>query len=118
MRLLLITPHLIAGGAERDTIALAGGLVRRGHQVTLVSHGGVLSPEAHDSGVEVVELRTHSRTPPGLARLSRELAALVAERGCDLVHTQAILPAVAAHRGLGRGVPVLVTIHNLHRRWS
>ncbi|HUT99267.1 MAG TPA: glycosyltransferase [bacterium] len=118
MRLFLITPHLIAGGAERDTIALAGGLVHRGHRVTLVSHGGALSPEAKDCGVEVVELRTHSRTPRGLARLSRELAALIAERGCDLVHTQAILPAVAARRGLGRGVPVLVTIHNLHRRWS
>lgn len=118
MRLLLITPHLIAGGAERDTIALAGGLVRHGHRVTLASHGGALSPEAEDSGVEVVELRTHSRTPLGLARLSRELAALVAERGCDLVHTQAVLPAAAARRGLVRGMPVLVTIHNLHRRWS
>jgi glycosyltransferase involved in cell wall biosynthesis len=118
MRLLLITPHLIAGGAERDTIALAGGLVRRGHRVTLASHGGELSPEAENTGVEVVELRTHSRTPPGLARLSRELAALVAESGCDLVHTQAVLPAAAARRGLGRGMPVLVTIHNLHRRWS
>jgi glycosyltransferase involved in cell wall biosynthesis len=118
MRLFLITPHLIAGGAERDTIALAGGLVRRGHRVTLASHGGALSPEAKGSGVEVVELRTHSRTAPGLARLSRELAALVAERGCDLVHTQAVLPAVAARRGLGRRVPILVTVHNLHRRWS
>jgi len=118
MRLLLITPHLIAGGAERDTIALAGGLVRRGHHVTLVSHAGALSPEAEGSGVEVVELRTHSRNPLGLARLSRELAALVAEGGCDLVHTQAVLPAVAARRGLGRGVPILATIHNLHWRWS
>jgi glycosyltransferase involved in cell wall biosynthesis len=118
MRILFITPHLIAGGAERDTIALAGGLARRGHRVTLASHGGTLSPEAEGSGVEVVELRTHSRTPPGLARLSRELAALVARRGCGLVHAQAILPAAAARRGLGRGVPVLVTIHNLHRRWS
>jgi glycosyltransferase involved in cell wall biosynthesis len=118
VRLLLITPHLIAGGAERDTIALAGGLTRRGHHATLVTHGGALSPEAGESGVEVVELRTHSRTPWGVRRLSRKLTGLLGERGFDLVHTQAILPALAARWGLGRKLPILTTIHNLHRRWS
>ncbi|MCK4593074.1 glycosyltransferase, partial [bacterium] len=118
MRLLLITPELIAGGAERDTIALAGGLARRGHDVTLACHGGPLSPEARGSGVEVAELRAHSRTPWGIERLSRTLAGLVTQRRYDLIHTQAVLPAVAARWGKNRRVPILVTVHNLHRRWS
>lgn len=118
MRLLLITPELIAGGAERDTISLAGGLMRRGHYVTLACHGGPLSPEARESGADVAELCTHSRTPWGIERLSLALTRLVTERRYDLIHTQAVLPAVAARWGENRRVPILVTVHNLHWRWS
>jgi glycosyltransferase involved in cell wall biosynthesis len=117
MRLLLVTPELIAGGAERDMLNVAAGLVDRGHRIVLACHRGVLSAEAEQTGAAVVELPTHTRTPWGLLELGRRLRGLALERRVELVHLQAIRPAVAARRGLGRRLPLLVTLHNLHRRW-
>ncbi|MCD4732888.1 glycosyltransferase [bacterium] len=116
MKLLLITPELMAGGAERDMINLCRGLTRRGHSVTLACHAGELSPEAEASGARIVELPAHARTPAGLKRFGAGLKKLVEKLQPEVVHSQAILPALAARRVLGRTLPSLVTIHNLRYR--
>lgn len=116
MKLLLITPELMAGGAERDMINLCRGLTERGHAVTLACHAGELSPEAAASGARIVELPAHARTSAGLRQFGAGLKRLVEEFQPEIIHSQAILPALAARRVLGKTLPILVTIHNLRYR--
>jgi len=116
MKLLLITPELMAGGAERDMINLCRGLTLRGHSATLACHSGELSPEAEASGARIVELPAHARTSAGLRRFGTDLKKLVEEFQPEIVHSQATLPALAARQALGKRLPILVTIHNLRYR--
>lgn len=118
MRLLLVTPQMYPGGAERDMLNLAAGLVSRGHAVCLAAAPGPLSPEAAGTGARIVDCPAHARTPWGLARFGRRLTELVREFDPELVHSQAVLPAWAIRRALGRRLPLLATIHNLQRRSS
>ena len=51
MKILMATMALDIGGAETHIVELSKALVRRGHEVLIVSNGGVYVPEAEDAGV-------------------------------------------------------------------
>jgi glycosyltransferase involved in cell wall biosynthesis len=56
LRLLFVADRLLCGGAERHTVALAGGLAARGHRVTVASlkAGGELAGELEPGPVRCV----------------------------------------------------------------
>lgn len=75
-KIAILLPCLYGGGAERVTLALAGELARRGHQVdlVLVHHGGDLMPLV-PPGVRIIEIRAariRASILPLVAYLRRE----------------------------------------------
>ena len=59
MRLTFVVRSLAMGGAERQLAHVATGLVRRGHQVTIVTlyDGGQLETPVRDGGVRLLSAR-------------------------------------------------------------
>lgn len=62
-RVLFLVRSLRQGGAERQLVALASGLHRRGWPITVVCcyGGGIFQTDLEDAGVPVVDLRKHGR---------------------------------------------------------
>ena len=77
MKILFLTRKLVEGGAERQMVALAGGLAGRGHEVVVLTFygGGPLEADLRATGAHVVDLRKSGRwdVGPFLVRLARAL---------------------------------------------
>lgn len=63
LRILLLTPSLASGGAERQLTVLAKGLKRRGHDVVVAEFygGGLFEAELSAAGVRLVDLKITKR---------------------------------------------------------
>ena len=96
MRVVLLTQTLNVGGAERQVVALACGLLRRGHEVTVAPFydGGPLETGLHRGQVPVARLGKRGRwdVPAFLWRLSR----LLRERRPDVVYAFLPVPNLLA----------------------
>ncbi|NOT01700.1 MAG: glycosyltransferase family 4 protein [Phycisphaerales bacterium] len=122
MKVCHVITRLIVGGAQENTILTCAGLVRRGHEVTLVAGPetgpeGSMWNEARRSGAAAVCVDSLRRNPRPVMewRCLRELTTLFRRERFDIVHTHSskagILGRWAAHRA---GVPVIVhTIHGM-----
>jgi glycosyltransferase involved in cell wall biosynthesis len=95
------------GGVENVCADLVGGLVARGHEVTLVGAG--------DDGTSAEFVATYAEPPS--ARLGESLpevlhaaaaAHALADRSIDVVHDHTLAGPLLAR---GRGVPTVVTMH-------
>src|SRR5262245_44633523 len=86
-RIFLLIRSLERGGAERQVIELAGGLVRCGFHVTVCTFydGGALRPELEAiAGVESVSLGKKGRWDMG--RFFWRLQSVVRQARPDLIH--------------------------------
>ena len=95
MRLLFLSQNLESGGAERQLTVLAGGLARRGHEVTVASfYGGALAAELTAASCAVIDLEKRGRWDlgPFLLRTARLLARLRPE----LIHAYLPVPNLVA----------------------
>lgn len=118
MKVMLVSPSMGAGGAERVLALLARGLAERGHEVALVAPHGL--HDADLAGVSHVRraLPYRGRTPYGAAHVTARLTLAVADLRPDLVHAQnakmAAIAGVATRlaRPLS-GVPLLATFHGV-----
>ena len=128
MRILIATDVFppVCGGSGWSTYERARGLRARGHAVTLVrprtGGPGGRTDEGYD-GFHPLEFRAWSPPVPYLRnyfknerlyrRLARYLAALIRDRGIDVVHAQHRLtgpPGIAAAREAG--VPAICTVRD------
>lgn len=118
MKVMLVSPSMGAGGAERMLALLASGLIERGHEVALVAPHGL--HDADLAGVRHVRrsLPYRGRTPYGAALVAIQLARIVRSLRPDLVHAQnAKMTAIAGiavrlARPLARP-PLLATFHGV-----
>ncbi len=113
LRVLLTLPQLDMGGVETHTLALAQGLKQRGHEVTVLSGGGALTPRLEALGVEHITLPVHRKNLFTMLALVPAIRRLVRERGFQVVHAHSRVPAwigFLATRGLPR-VAFVVTAH-------
>lgn len=61
MNIVFIIRSLNVGGAERQLLLLAKGLVARGHKIKIITYyKGILDPELNNSGVEITNLQKTS----------------------------------------------------------
>lgn len=118
MKVMLVSPSMGAGGAERVLALLAAGLVERGHEVALLAPHGL--HDADLTGVPHIRrsLPYRGRTPYGAALVTAQLARVVRSLRPDVVHAQnAKMTAIAAvatrlARPLAR-TPLLATFHGV-----
>jgi len=77
MKLVILHRRLVQGGAERQLVALADGLMRRGHEIVVLTFygGGPLEADLLATGARLVDLRKTGRwdVGPFLIRLARAL---------------------------------------------
>lgn len=92
LTVLQLLPALDAGGVERGTVEVAEGLVRAGHRALVVSAGGRLVDRLTACGAEHIAWPVGRKSPASL-RWVPVLAALMRERGVDVLHLRSRLPA-------------------------
>jgi glycosyltransferase involved in cell wall biosynthesis len=112
VRILLASPGMGLGGAERVVVALAAGLTARGHEVAVSGPAGTLDAQLPD-GVRRLVLPERGRSPAGVVEWVARTARFVRAFRPHVVHAhnaKATLAAAAAVR-LARRAPVLATHH-------
>lgn len=118
MKIMLVSPSMGAGGAERVLALLASGLADRGHEIALVAPHGL-----HDADLAGVPHVRHSlayqrRSPLGVLQVSTQLARAVRRLKPDLIHAQnakmAAMAGIATRlvAPFGRP-PLLATFHGV-----
>ena len=115
MRILLATPGMSIGGAERLVVELAGGLAARGHEVLVSGPPGPLDAELRARRLLLPE---RGRSPTGAAESVLRLAAAIRRTRPDVVHSHNVKASavVAAAARLARGPrrpPVIATFHGV-----
>lgn len=87
MRLLLVSPSMERGGAERQVVALAVDQARRGHTVAVAAPDGPLAGPLRELGLDLHPIGDRGRSRPGAARTAIELAGAIRRFSPDVVHT-------------------------------
>ncbi|MBV5258547.1 glycosyltransferase family 4 protein [Synechococcus moorigangaii CMS01] len=93
MKILQLIPELEAGGAERTTIDVAQAINAAGGQALVASLGGRLEDELRAAGGELLRLDMKTKNPLTIRANAGRLAAIVRERGVDIIHARSRAPA-------------------------
>lgn len=123
MRIAFVTGLYLpsTGGLEILTSQLSDELVRRGHDVCVLTsrEDGALPAREVVHGIEVIRDDAHEviarRDLPGILRVQREAAANLREYRPDVIHAHDAAPTMWMYlRAVRRGrPPVLLTLHNV-----
>jgi glycosyltransferase involved in cell wall biosynthesis len=118
MKVLLASPGMAMGGAERVVVALAAGLTERGHRVAVSGAAGPFDAELAPLDVERILLPERGRSATGAAGAALRLSAAIRRLRPDVVHGHnvkaSVTAAAAARLALGPRRPALVsTFHGV-----
>ena len=118
MRVLLTSPSMQVGGAERVMTLLAAELSERGHEVAIVAPPGPRDEDLRDVPHTRIPLHDRGRSPLGAGRAVVELAGAIRALRADVVHAQNVksgaVSALAARLGRRRRrARVLATFHGV-----
>ena len=93
MKILMATMGLDIGGAETHIVELAKQLKSQGHDIAIISNGGVYVPEITAAGIRHYEAPLHLRSFGPMAKSRRILKQVIAREQPDVVHAHARIPA-------------------------
>ena len=93
MKILMATMGLDIGGAETHIVELAKELKNEGHDVAIVSNGGVYVSEITAAGIRHYEAPLHRRSLRDMASARRILRQVIVGEAPDVVHAHARIPA-------------------------
>lgn len=93
MKILMATMGLDIGGAETHIVELAKELRSEGHDVAIVSNGGVYVPEIEAAGVRHYQAPLHRRSLRDMSRSLGILRRTIEGERPDIVHAHARIPA-------------------------
>ena len=91
-KILMVTMGLDIGGAETHIVELSKQLKSMGHDVIVVSNGGVYVPEVLAAGIRHYEAPLHRRSIPCMRRALRILKQVIRQEKPDIVHAHARIP--------------------------
>ena len=111
MRIIEILPELDIGGVERHVIDLSNELVKRGHEVSVISAGGKMRPQL-SGAVRHIDMPVHKKNPFTIWSCSRKIASLARREKVQILHAHSRVPAwIARWAAKSAGVPYIVTAH-------
>ncbi len=93
MKILMATMGLDIGGAETHIVELAKELRHQGHDVAVVSNGGVYVPEITAAGIRHYSAPMHRRSFRDMRRSRAILRQVIEQEQPDVVHAHARIPA-------------------------
>ena len=112
MKILMASMGLDIGGAETHIVELSRELVRQGHEVVVLSNGGVYVSELEKSGIRHVKAPLHTRNPFAMARGLWIARREIKRERPDIVHAHARIPAfVCGILQKFMGFPLVTTAH-------
>ena len=98
LKILYATMQMDIGGVETHVLELSKEMKRRGHDITVVSNGGVFEDELSAYGIKHIKLPLHNKRPANLSASRKGLKKLIKEEKFDLVHCHARIPAFICGR--------------------
>lgn len=112
MKILMATMGLDIGGAETHIVELAKELKNEGHDISIVSNGGVYVPEITAAGIRHYQAPLHRRSVRDMRRARSILRRVLRKERPDVVHAHARIPAFLCG-GLCRQMklPFVTTAH-------
>ncbi len=81
------------GGVETHVLELSKALAAKGHDITVVSNGGVFVSQLTEAGVRHVQLPLNKKKPMAVIKSYFGLSKLFKEETFDIVHAHARIPA-------------------------
>lgn len=93
MKILMATMGLDIGGAETHIVELAKQLKQQGHDVAIVSNGGVYVPEITAAGIRHYEAPLNRRALGTMIKARGILRRVIEKEDPDVVHAHARIPA-------------------------
>ena len=93
MKIMMATMGLDIGGAETHIVELAKELKHRGHDVLIVSNGGVYVREVEGAGIRHCQAPLNQRSVASMSRARRILRQVIDRERPDIVHAHARIPA-------------------------
>lgn len=110
--ILQVLPSLVTGGVERGTVDMAAAIAECGGVALVASEGGAMVREIERCGGEHIALPLASKNPLSIRANIERLAALITERGVDIVHARSRAPAWSAYYAAQQtGRPLVTTVH-------
>jgi len=92
-KILMTAMSLDIGGAETHILELAKGLTMRGHDVTVVSNGGVYVEELEKNNIRHIVMPLHNKRMSSVVKSYFGLKKLIKKENFDVVHAHARIPA-------------------------
>ena len=92
-KILIAAMSLDLGGAETHVVELTRGLLARGHDVTVISAGGVFVEELSAAGAKHYWAPLDKRKPKDMAKALGALSFLIKNERFEIVHAHARIPA-------------------------
>lgn len=112
MKILMATMALDIGGAETHIVELAKELHSQGHEIIVVSNGGVYVPEITSAGIRHYDAPLHRRDVGDMRRARVILRDVIRREQPDVVHAHARIPAfVCGTLKRELGFPFVTTAH-------
>jgi glycosyltransferase involved in cell wall biosynthesis len=115
-RVLQVLPALGQGGAERDSLELAGYLAWHGWTPLVASSGGRSEVELCNLGIAAFRLPLHAKNPLVMRANIGRLERLVREQSIQLIHAHSRAAAWSSWYAARRcGIPFVTTFHGVYR---
>jgi len=92
LKILMTTMSMDIGGAETHILELCKLLAKRGHNISLVSNGGVYVSDLEEAGVKHIIAPLHRRDIPSICRSYFVLKRIIKQERPDIVHAHARIP--------------------------
>ena len=93
MKILMALMGLEIGGAETHVVELSKELKRRGHDIVVVSNGGVYENELEAFDIKCLHAPLHKRNAFLMYKSYKALEKIITEEKPDIVHAHARIPA-------------------------
>ena len=112
MRILMATMSFDIGGAETHILELCRELCRLGHEVTVVSKGGVFVDSLTKSGIRHVTAPLHKKDPLSLLKSRRIIEGVIREEKPRVIHSHArIASMITCDLAKKYDIPFVTTFH-------
>ncbi len=116
MKILMATMGLDIGGAETHIVELSKELKHQGHEVVIVSNGGVYEQEVEAAGIRHYKAPLNRRSLGDMRRGKAVLRQVIEQEKPDVIHAHARIPGFLCgqlHKKLG--VPFVTSCHGVYQ---
>lgn len=116
MKILMATMGLDIGGAETHIVELSKQLQKQGHQVLIVSNGGVYVPEVEAAGIVHYQAPLNRRGVSEMRRARAILKDILRKEKPDIIHAHARIPAfLCGTLARGMKIPFVTSCHGVYQ---